>query len=60
MNFSVLDVNRDNNISFDEFKRYFTKLNYDDETITNLFKTYDVDESNSIDRHEFNKLVKSL
>jgi len=60
MNFSVLDVNNDNNISFDEFKRYFTKLNYDDETITNLFKTYDVDESNSIDRQEFNKLVKSL
>jgi len=60
MNFSVLDVNRDNNISFDEFKRYFTKLNYDDETITNLFKTYDVDESNSIDKQEFDKLVLSL
>ena len=60
MNFNVLDSDKSGKISFDEFKRYFTKLNYDDETITNLFKTYDVDGDKNIDRQEFDKLVKGL
>ncbi len=60
MNFSVLDSDKSGKISFDEFKRYFTKLNYDDDIIKQLFNTYDVDESNSIDKQEFDKLVLSL
>jgi len=58
--YSDLDVNNDGKISFNEFKRYFNKLDYDDDTIQKLFNTYDVDKNNSIDKQEFNQLINVL
>jgi len=58
--FDEIDEDISGKISFDEFKKYFTKLNYDDDIIKQLFNTYDVDGDKNIDRNEFNKLVKSL
>jgi len=58
--YSDLDVNNDGKISFNEFKRYFNKLDYDDDTIKKLFNTYDVDKNNSIDKQEFNQLINVL
>jgi len=58
--YSDLDTNNDGKISFNEFKRYFNKLDYDDDTIQKLFNTYDIDDNNSIDKQEFNQLINVL
>jgi len=58
--FDDADSDKSGKISFNEFKRYLTKLNYDENTIKELFNTFDNDGDKNIDRQEFNKLVKSL
>ena len=60
MSFNTLDFDGNGKISFDEFKKYFSKLNYDEETIKQLFETYDYDGDKNMDRQEFNDLIRSL
>lgn len=60
INFNILDSDKNNKISFDEFKKYFTKLNYDEDIIKDLFNTYDIDGDKNIDREEFDKLIMGL
>ncbi len=58
--FESIDGDKNNKISFTEFKRYFKNIGYDDEDIESLFNTYDVDDDGGLDKKEFNKLIAVL
>jgi Ca2+-binding EF-hand superfamily protein len=54
--FDDIDDDGNNKITFEELKSYLLKRNYDENTIEDLFKTYDIDNDGSISRAEFNNL----
>lgn len=54
--FDDIDDDGNNKITFEELKSYLLKRNYDENTIEDLFKTYDIDNDGSISRTEFNNL----
>ena len=54
--FDDIDDDGNNKITFEELKSYLLKRNYDENTIEDLFKTYDIDDNGSISRTEFNNL----
>ena len=60
MSFNTLDFDGNGKISFDEFKKYFSKLDFDEERIKQLFETYDYDGDKNMDRQEFNDLIRNI
>jgi len=56
INFGDIDTDGNDKITLKELKSYLSVRNYDDNTIEELFKTYDTDNDNGISRAEFTDL----
>jgi len=58
--FEEIDNDNNNKITLTELKSYLSKRGYDNDTIDELFSTYDVDNNKSISRAEFTYLKLML
>jgi Ca2+-binding EF-hand superfamily protein len=60
--FDVMDMDRDGDLSMDDFLKYFDVLIYgsDAEKAEITFKMIDIDGNGTFDRHEFSKLIYTI
>lgn len=58
--FEEIDSDNNNKITKKELSSYLSKRGYDDDTITQLFDTYDINKDGSITRNEFTDLKRML
>ena len=58
--FEEIDNDNNNKITLTEMKSYLSKRGYDNDTIDELFNTYDVDKNGNISRSEFTNLKLML
>ena len=60
MTFEEVDSDKNDKISLKELNDYLSKRGYDEQTIKNLFETYDTDNNGNISRTEFTDLKQMV
>jgi len=60
MTFEEIDSDKNDKISLKELNDYLSKRGYDEQTIKNLFETYDTDNNGNISRTEFTDLKQMV
>ena len=52
--FNLIDTNKDNKITYNEFKSYYKTKGLSDDAILKMFNNYDMNKDNTLTKNEFN------
>lgn len=52
--FNLIDANKDNKITYNEFKSYYKTKGLSDDAILKMFNNYDINKDNTLTKNEFN------